>query len=538
MIDDFEQAYTQLIKIYTELGYPQELIGQWTLPRQDAQTLLKILHRYCPHNILEVGTFVGVTTLLIALTSPEETRIHSIDPNFPLKLEMSSMRSELYDFDTSIRAQDLALKAARKLGVDQKITFHEGGFSTINTFASYNTSPASQIAIVGPEVCASHGPFDFIFVDGLHYEADVYADLFLAAQHLTPTGSMAIHDVLGRWGSNVRRAVFRFLEGHPEYHFSHDHYAKIYESIGLLQRHNQDDKVHYQPMDPAIKDGSLFQARLLDNLAAVLVNMFCPASVVQVGGEPGVLERMQDLGVARLCGYFPPSQASQGRSFPVKLFPPDKEDHTGQRYDLCLCWEVFDELSDDSLDDLIQTCVDLSDTIILAASPPGEMGNYQKNNQPLAYWVSKFFEKGYLFADIIRPVLEPHVEATYAGSQQNSSYLLNLYQVKKEPALAGESINKDKLKELLIGKERRIEDLQLQNLYQRCILDYERKFSREVNQKYQETYNICQNLLDDNRVLNRQMEVINIFNRKVMHNTIKRAKELIHKCISSVSGKG
>jgi predicted O-methyltransferase YrrM len=526
--------FADILKIFEELGYPQALIGQWTLPWEDARTLMGIFQAAGPKNVLEVGTFVGVTTLLMALLSPEATHIHSIDPNFPLELEMASMKSELYDFDTSIRAQELALKATRKLGVDRKITFHEGGFSSGNTFASYNTSPASRIAVVGPDVCRNHGPFDFIFIDGLHYEEDVYGDISLAAGQVTPSGVIAIHDVLGRWGSNVRRGVFRFLEEHPDYHFSHDHYAKLYESIGLLRRYAKGTAGHYKQLSSGIKEGSLFQAGLLSNLAAVLVNSFTPSSVVQVGGDLALLERLTDLGVTQACGYVLSGAKVKETSFPVKLFPPTTKSLSEERYDLCLCLEVGDELPDAAVDDLVQACVDLSDTIVFAASPPGEMGNYQKHNRPLTAWIRKFFDRGYLFADVIRPVLEPHVEATFAAAQQNSSYLLNLYLVRKEPALTGGSIEKAKLEEIVLSKERRIEDMQLQNLYQRCIIDHERQIGEKMYEKYHDTFHICQSLMNDIRVLHEQIAVTNVFNRRVLDNTLKRIKEIIRHYISLV----
>jgi predicted O-methyltransferase YrrM len=228
MNNDLEQYYTEILNSYKALGYDQDLISQWTLPLRDAQTLMGIIQDCQPHNILEVGTFVGMTTLLIALFSSPETHIHTVDPNFPLQVEMESMGSNLYDYDTSIKAQELAFQAAERLGVENKITFHAGGFSTGNTFASYNLSPSSLINIIGPEVCKRFGPFDFVFVDGLHYEEDVFSDLNLAVEHLVPSGAIALHDVLGGWGSNVRRAVFRFLEKHADYSFSHARYSDIF----------------------------------------------------------------------------------------------------------------------------------------------------------------------------------------------------------------------------------------------------------------------------------------------------------------------
>lgn len=514
----FEDSYTKILAVFTELGYPQDLIGQWSLPRQDARTLMDILQDCRPRNILEVGTFVGMTTLMMALMSSPDTHIHSIDPNFPLKTEMESMRSKLFDFDTTIKAQDLALQAAQRLGIDNKITFHEGGFSTSNTFASYNTSPSSRISIVGPDICSQYGPFDFIFVDGLHYEDDVFSDISLAAQYILPSKFIAIHDVLGRWGGNVRRALFRFLEKRADYHFSHGHYSKVFESIGLLQRSPWDSSDYHQPIDQEISSGSIIQDKLLSNLAALLVNLFNPSSVVQIGGNIDLSKTIKELGVSEVAAFASNPPETTGGSVPITVFNPQEAIPLEKRYDLCICLEIMDVVPQEAVDRLLQACVEASDTIIFACSPPGEMGKYQPNNKPLTYWIKRFFDKGYLFHDVIRPVLEPHVEVLYAENYRNSSYLLNIYLVKKDDRLESDLVDKAFLEEILVSKGRRIEDLELQNLYQKCII--QKDITLEIIDGYE---NICREF---DKIKN-YYESIHLFNNKVFSNTIKRAKEII-----------
>lgn len=503
----FDDSYSRILAVFTELGYPQDLIGQWSLPRQDARTLMDILQDSRPKNILEVGTFVGMTTLMMALMSPPDTHIHSIDPNFPLKTEMESMGSKLFDFDTTIKAQDLALQAAQRLDIDNKISFHEGGFSTSNTFASYNTSPSNRISVVGPDICNRYGPFDFIFVDGLHYEEDVFSDLALATQHILPSKCIAIHDVLGRWGGNVRRAIFRFLENRADFHFSHGHYSKVFESIGLLQRSPWDPGAYHQPIGREIWSGSIIQEKLLSNLAAILVNLFNPSSVVQIGGNSALAEKIQELGVSEVVDFATGSPELEGGAVPVE-----------KRYDLCICMEIMDIMPQEAVDRLLQACVAASDTIIFASSPPGEMGKYQPNNKPLTYWIKWFFEKGYLFHDVIRPVLEPHVEVLYAENYRNSSYLLNIYLVKKDNRLESNLVDKSFLKDILVSKGRREEDLQLQNLYQKCIIQND--ITLELIDAYE---NICREF----DKIKYYYESIHIFNKKAFNNTIKRAKEIM-----------
>jgi hypothetical protein len=394
------------------------------------------------------------------------------------------------------------------LGIDNKITFHEGGFSTSNTFASYNTSPSNRISVVGPDICNRYGPFDFIFVDGLHYEEDVFSDISLATQHILPSKFIAVHDVLGRWGGNVRRAIFRFLENRADFHFSHGHYSKVFESIGLLQRSPWDPGAYHQPIDREIRSGSIIQEKLLSNLAALLVNLFNPSSVVQLGGNSDLSRKIQELGVLRGRGLLPPVP----RSFEGEAVPLEK------RYDLCICLEIMDIVPQEAVDRLLQACVAASDTIIFASSPPGEMGKYQPNNKPLTYWIKKFFEKGYLFHDVIRPVLEPHVEVLYAENYRNSSYLLNIYLVQKDDRLDSDLLDKAFLEEILVRKGRRIEDLELQILYQKCII--QKDITLEIIDGYE---NVCREF----DKIKCYYESVHLFNNKVFSNTIKRAKEII-----------
>lgn len=520
MYDELNKYYVKMIKTYTELGYNECLIGQWTLPLQDAQTLAEIIQVLRPRNILEVGTFVGLTTLLMAMFSPPETHIHSIDPNFPLQVEMGSMKCKLDDSDTSIKSQDLALRAAKRLGVEHKITFHAGGFSTDNTFASYNLSPASRINIIGPEICKSFGPFDFIFIDGLHYEEDVFSDLNLAVEHLVPSGSIAMHDILGAWGSNVRRAVFRFLEKQGDFFLSHGKYYDICDSIGLLQHFPQDQEQSQfvKKNNCELKNGGLIQDKMFPNLGAGLINMFSPSSVIQIGGNIALLEQMANSGVSEVCALHP--QAIQHSFIPIKQFNP----HTGyqfeKKYDLCLCLDITDSFSEDSFEDVIQACIEASDKVIFACTPPGELGYYQCNDKPLTYWLEKFHEKGYLFWDVIRPVLEPinFSDIIHSEYQVISSYLMNLYLVKRYDET---EINKASfLKNIIIDKERRIEDLCLQLLYKNNILNYYKNKTDDYKKSEK-------NLIDIINNQNERLDTINIFNKEIINNTVKRVREII-----------
>ena len=205
------------LQAYETCGFDTAAIRQWCIPELDAEMLVEATLRQRPKRILEVGTYVGVSTLLLALATDADSTIVTIDPNLPLGTEMGSMQSDLGGLDGTARTHDVARAAARQLGVDQRIHFIEGGFAIGDTFSSSRQDPAAQVAVVGPATCAAFGPFDFVFIDGLHYAAAVEADLRLAATALAPGGLILMHDCIGMWGTNVRAGIFRFLAANPEF---------------------------------------------------------------------------------------------------------------------------------------------------------------------------------------------------------------------------------------------------------------------------------------------------------------------------------
>jgi predicted O-methyltransferase YrrM len=431
---EFDTLFARVTDAYAALGYPAELISQWSLPRVDGALLLDAVARAAPRNVLEVGTFVGVSTLLMALRVGRGARIHTVDPNLPLSVEMGSMQSRDFGCDLSIRAQDLGAPAARALGVDDRITFHAGGFSSGATFASNNDAATAPVPVVGPAVCAQHGPFDLAFVDGLHYEDAVLADLELCAPHLASNGVLVLHDVIGMWGSNVRRAAFRFLEAHPEFVLEHRPFAKLYESIGML-RHAPGPRAPSPDRTPTILQQRAYTARL----AAVVHNRLAPRRVLALGGPSAVLaDALRVHGVE--CATDPGAGA----------------------FDLCLCLGALERVPPADAERLLDLCARSSDTILFASTPPGEFGATHPNDRPIAAWVRALARRGFVFDDSIRPVLEPVSFANLPAPVvvRDDAELLGLYLLRRAPAPLD-----DATVDRLAAKEARIEDLALQGLF-------------------------------------------------------------------------
>ncbi|MFN6998953.1 MAG: lyase family protein, partial [Elioraea tepidiphila] len=235
-MSDTEALFRQVVAAYAEEGFPHEIIGQWTLPATDVADLVRAIRTEAPRTVLEVGTFVGLSTMLIALAGGGRTRVLSIDPNFPIEVEMRGMDSRLGSIDTTRRTQEIARAVAARLGIADRLDFVAGGFSSGSTFAARRQDPDLRVPVVGPEVCAARGPFDLAFIDGLHYADVVAGDVALASRHVGPSGVVLMHDCVGMWGTNVRAGIGRFLADAPEWRLLHPPFADLYPSIGTLFR--------------------------------------------------------------------------------------------------------------------------------------------------------------------------------------------------------------------------------------------------------------------------------------------------------------
>jgi SAM-dependent methyltransferase len=460
--------FDALLDTYARLGYSRDLVTHWALPRRDALTLLQEVKQARPLNVLEVGTFVGVTTLLLAHYAPAGASVHTVDPNFPLQVELGAMHTRADGADLSVRQQELALRAAREWRLDGKITFHAGGFSTGSTFASAKTDPRATAAAIGPEVCQQHGPFDFIFIDGLHYTSAVLGDLRLAAQHLQPGGRIVLHDLIGMWGSNVRRAVFQFLAENHAFVLRHGRYADIYDGIGVIQQSTGATR-EVRP-DGRAMPSLLDQPEFVANLAAVVFNLCPPRSVICLGRDRGkLLPQLMSLGVEETL-HVGSEQDNVDTAF--KPFTFRKAYDPQRRFDLCIYLADQEPMSETQRRHVVASAVRCSDTILFGATPPGEIGVAAAGTPPLAWWVREFWQHRYRLHDVIRPAFEP-LRCGYATSPIypiTSSELCNLYLVRRETAVSSKRDLAALLEHVLIEKESRIEDLSLQAVFTDILL--------------------------------------------------------------------
>lgn len=472
MLEDSD--FEELLKVYGNLGYHRDLVTHWAIPKNDACKLLELIEVHKPKTILEVGTFVGFSTLLMAKYGHSVFHIHTVDPNFPLLVELGAMNTNTHDSKLEVRHQELALRAAQSSGLDSKITFHAGGYSTGSNYASVKSDPLCTVPVVGRQVGETCGPFDMIFIDGLHYEDAVLSDLCLAQEFLVPSGVIVLHDVIGGWGSNVRRAVFQFLKENPRFIFQHGKYSDLFDSVGVLQLETSVKNDGKSSATVRCTENFFEQQEFVKNIVSILMRLCSPRSVICFGDDRfGLLQSFADFGVKRLChvGSLSSDEHSSSASL-IDYVPFNFEgiylsDNT---FDLCLTVGDVDEMDLQKSQNLIDSCMGSSETLFFVVTPPGESGAAGPGSRPMGWWVAKFWEKGFRFHDVIRPCIEP-LRFSYSYSpiyKVQSSKFSNMFLVRRKEPDRG---NPEKLLgKVLVEKESRIEDLTLQIVYTDILL--------------------------------------------------------------------
>jgi len=379
----------RVMEAYAAEGFPAEIIGQWTIPANDAADLITAVRRRAPRRILEVGTFVGLSTILMALASPAEARIVSVDPNFPVSVEMSSMGSRLGAIDPAMPTQAVAAAVARRLGVAHKLELVEGGFSASASFASRRAQSALAVPVVGPGTCAAFGPFDLAFIDGLHYADVVHSDLALAVQHLTEEGVVLMHDCVGMWGTNVRAGIFQFLADHPEWRLLHPPFREIYRSIGTVFRPARAPDLAARllsapPPPPrfAAELPSLVNALLRRTGAGRLVELAHGAPLLAEPPDPAIPYAALDLaplGEAPSCELAEALLGQTGRTPGETLFVAPL---------------AMERLPDAAVAALFAALAGRGAMLGFLRTPPGEDGAATRHSRPLRRWARLAAEAG------------------------------------------------------------------------------------------------------------------------------------------------
>jgi predicted O-methyltransferase YrrM len=465
------EAYRRVLGVYADCGFDTAAVRQWCIPELDGQMLVDATRVQRPKRILEVGTYVGVSTLLMALADATAT-IVTVDPNLALATEMGSMNSDLGRLAGIVRTHDVARAAARRLGVENRIEFVAGGFAVGDTFASVRTDPGARVPVVGPAVCAEHGPFDLIFVDGLHYASTVAADLRLAAEGLAPGGVILMHDCIGMWGTNVRAGIFRFLADRTEFRLSHPRFGDLYRSIGLLFRADEhpDLMKRFRGSEP---DAPVSHPAT-SSIVSSIMRQLKPDFVIELATSTGVL-----TSVLEAAGVLAASVEAPIRAGCVPLDEAlAKVDKAWQgfpgRGGLLVSFGLVDHLSEPQMRELLDWIRERDVLAAFGFTPPGEAGIAGRNSRSFRHMVRLVTEAGLSTATVSRFDVDPVQFAFAAGGNERSTDSFCIH-----TAILGSKTRIAKLEQtsespILIMNEAEAESFEQENLLR---LHYSRGFA-------------------------------------------------------------
>ncbi len=226
-LTNWERVYIYLRK----QGVPRDVLRTICVSEQEAAQISHIIKNTHPHMILEVGTFVGLSSGVIALTKSKESILICVDPDIPLKI--ISARFNYFEDRSMLSFVRAMLK---HFGREQQTILLQGFFSGLSTWMreqiiSLGGDP-ERTPIIG-EGIARYAPYDLVFIDGDHCTEVVVSDLSLITSYVAQDGIIVVHDVSHSWGEQVRAGINHFIQTHPEYSLKIDH------NLGFLSRDSE-----------------------------------------------------------------------------------------------------------------------------------------------------------------------------------------------------------------------------------------------------------------------------------------------------------
>ena len=208
----------------------------WSISKGDALSLGYFLDCF-PHKVvvLDIGTFVGMSAFYFA-THPKVVEVLSVDPNPPLMAELHlsnygisdaeaiSLRHGPRRSDTdslhNLRPLQIAQAVLAEFNEErQKIQLREGVVGSTNSLSLRENFLSGSEKIEVPVLKSSDGASLVAFVDGLHTEEGVQADLEAIFEKNTNAVAV-LHDCRGPWGTYVQAGITDFIKASTKgYHF-------------------------------------------------------------------------------------------------------------------------------------------------------------------------------------------------------------------------------------------------------------------------------------------------------------------------------
>jgi predicted O-methyltransferase YrrM len=217
---------------FKEQGIPSAILSNYCISRSEAEQIGYIIKKTRPRTILEVGTFIGLSTGVIALSRVPESTLICIDPNLPVGDYVDFFTPQV-NFSEKLGSLDFVLRMLKHFGQEQQTIVLEGFFSHLSAWSREQIAALGgdpeQASIIGEKV-GKYAPYDLAFIDGDHSTDAVYRDLSLLCRYMAQDGIIVLHDVSGYWKEQVCTGIAQFIEDHDDFSL------KIDKNLGFLSR--------------------------------------------------------------------------------------------------------------------------------------------------------------------------------------------------------------------------------------------------------------------------------------------------------------
>lgn len=154
------------------------------------------------------------------------------------------------------------------------------------------------------------------------------------------------------------------------------------------------------------QNGSYISAK---EILPIIFDLVHPKSVVDVGCGIGTwLSVCRESGIDDVLGLDGPYVSEKMLKIPVEKFKKtdlSKPFAVQRKFDLAMSLEVAEHLPEANAEYFVESLVKLSPFILFSAAIPLQGGHNHINEQWQSYWADKFFKKGYIVIDCIRPVV-------------------------------------------------------------------------------------------------------------------------------------
>ncbi len=447
---------SQIFEIFERLGIGRVALSRIALPDADLDRIIDQLRRV-GDRILSFEGDLLCTSMALAIETSQVGSVAIAGSDDSINESLGRHAVGVIQSSLALRSHSLIKLAAQQLHLEDKFKFE-----------------------------APQGRYDLIYIDGSKPAPEISIALTLAAEHLEKNGIIAISRVNDSdYGLTTRQAVFDFIDRNSGYVFLHDRSAASRVGVGFIRKLSLEERDY--PLDAVFDDafmrkGVELHSEIVPDICRLLNGMFNPKSVLDLGCGAGIwLRGFRDLGVPQIRGV-------DGSKAALDSYCKDLADCVSlhdlrtpyipnQRFDLCLCLDVAEHIDATLEDRLIESCVRSSDTIIFSSPPPGQGGIAHINERPIAHWVRKFFDHGYVFFDQIRPYFEASRDTPMM------TYHCNAYIVRKvfDPGqFSSLPVKSGELREILAAKESRVESLWLHNFLVRQALSATLPFQNEA----------------------------------------------------------